>query len=281
MRALKYIVVLAVVAGVFCGAPEQEQSSKPEPGATGPAPEPSPGPHGRGARRYGDPRLRGVDGLPGRADPPRAQGRPDRGFGGGGGFGGVDRGQRVGFGGLAKESFGGIFIVDDLGRQAEPPQSLVNRWIVPLESRRDFLTLSTGKKIQVPFEQLIIFSTNLEPADLVDEAFLRRIRYKIMVESPNRRQYEEIFRRCCESNDILYEPTRVEHVYRQFYERLRMAPRGCHPRDIVDTVCNIAKYENVQPSLSIELLDRACRSYFLDVPGAGSVVGQYALGDEE
>ena len=176
---------------------------------------------------------------------------------------------------------GGVFIIDDFGRQLVRPRDLLNRWMVPLEKRIDYLALRNGYKFPVPFDCLVIFSTNLNPLELVDEAFLRRIRYKIMVESPNRGQYEEIFRRCCAANDILYETTRVDHVYKAFYERLRMAPRGCHPRDIVDTVCNIAKYENTQPSLSIELLDRACRSYFLDVPGAGSVVGQYSLGDED
>jgi len=176
---------------------------------------------------------------------------------------------------------GGVFIIDDFGRQLVRPRDLLNRWMVPLEKRIDYLALRNGYKFPIPFDCLVIFSTNLNPLELVDEAFLRRIRYKIMVESPNRAQYEEIFQRCCDANGILYETTRVEHVYKQFYERLRMAPRGCHPRDIVDTVCNVAKYENVQPSLSIELLDRACRSYFLDVPGAGSVIGQYALGDEE
>jgi predicted ATPase with chaperone activity len=176
---------------------------------------------------------------------------------------------------------GGVFIIDDFGRQLVRPRDLLNRWMVPLEKRIDYLALRNGYKFPVPFDCLVIFSTNLNPLELVDEAFLRRIRYKIMVESPNRGQYEEIFRRCCDANGILYETTRVDHVYKAFYERLRMAPRGCHPRDIVDTVCNIAKYEDTQPSLSIELLDRACRSYFLDVPGAGSVVGQYSLGDED
>jgi predicted ATPase with chaperone activity len=176
---------------------------------------------------------------------------------------------------------GGVFIIDDFGRQLVRPRDLLNRWMVPLEKRIDYLALRNGYKFPVPFDCLVIFSTNLNPLELVDEAFLRRIRYKIMVESPNRDQYNEIFRRCCEANGILYEPSRVDHIYRTFYERLRMAPRGCHPRDIVDTVCNVAKYEDVQPSLSIELLDRACRSYFLDIPGAGSVVGQYALGNEE
>ena len=176
---------------------------------------------------------------------------------------------------------GGVFIIDDFGRQLVRPRDLLNRWMVPLEKRIDYLALRNGYKFPVPFDCLVIFSTNLNPLELVDEAFLRRIRYKIMVESPNRAQYEEIFRRCCDAHGILYEAARVDHIYKAFYERLRMAPRGCHPRDIVDTVCNVAKYENIQPSLSIELLDRACRSYFLDVPGAGAVVGQYSLGDED
>lgn len=174
---------------------------------------------------------------------------------------------------------GGVFIIDDFGRQLVRPRDLLNRWMVPLEKHKDYLSLRNGYKFPVPFDCLIIFSTNLNPLELVDEAFLRRIRYKIMVESPNRAQYEEIFRRCCENHGILYEPARVDHVYKQFYERLRMAPRGCHPRDIVDTVCNIAKYEDVQPSLSLDLLDRACRSYFLDMPGAGSS-GPYQAGDD-
>ena len=174
---------------------------------------------------------------------------------------------------------GGVFIIDDFGRQLVRPRDLLNRWMVPLEKRVDYLALRNGSKFPVPFDCLVLFSTNLNPLELVDEAFLRRIRYKIMVESPSRAQYEEIFRRCCDANGILYEPSRVEHIYKQYYERLRMAPRGCHPRDLVDTVCNIAKYEDVQASLSLEVLDRACRSYFLDVPGAGTF-GPYQAGDE-
>jgi predicted ATPase with chaperone activity len=174
---------------------------------------------------------------------------------------------------------GGVFIIDDFGRQLVRPRDLLNRWMVPLEKRVDYLALRNGYKFPVPFDCLVIFSTNLNPMELVDEAFLRRIRYKIMVESPSRQQYEEIFRRCCDSNGILYEPARVEHVYKQYYDRLSMAPRGCHPRDIVEVVCNIAKYEDVEASLSIEVLDRACRSYFLDVPGAGTF-GPYQAGDE-
>src|SRR5437879_1853403 len=92
---------------------------------------------------------------------------------------------------------GGIFMVDDFGRQRVTPKDLLNRWIVPLEKRVDYLTLHTGKKIEIPFDMLIIFSTNLDPADLVDEAFLRRIRYKIGIDAPSVEQYDEIFKRIC------------------------------------------------------------------------------------
>ena len=118
---------------------------------------------------------------------------------------------------------------------------------------------------------MLIFATNLNPLELVDEAFLRRIRYKILVESPNRDQYDEIFRRCCDSNDIVFDRSKVDLIYSGFYQRLQMAPRGCHPRDVVDTVCNVAKYLGVAPSLSDELLTEACKTYFLDMPGVGSI----------
>lgn len=175
---------------------------------------------------------------------------------------------------------GGVFIIDDFGRQLVRPRDLLNRWMVPLEKRIDYLALRNGYKFPVPFDCLIIFSTNLNPLELVDEAFLRRIRYKIMVESPSYDQYIEIFRRCCDARDILFEPARVQYIYKQYYERLQIPPRGCHPRDVVDTVCNVAKYMDVVPSLSTEILDRACRSYFLDMPGGGAGLNLYDTGDE-
>jgi len=167
---------------------------------------------------------------------------------------------------------GGVFILDDFGRQHVRPRDLLNRWMVPLEKRIDFLAFKNGYKFPVPFDCMLLFATNLNPLELVDEAFLRRIRYKILVESPSREQYEEIFRRCCENRDILFDRHRVEHVFRQYYARLQIAPRGCHPRDIVDTLCNVAKYKRIPPSLTTELLDEACRSYFLDMPGAGGAI---------
>jgi hypothetical protein len=159
---------------------------------------------------------------------------------------------------------GGVLILDDFGRQRVPPRDLLNRWILPLEKRMDFLTLHTGAKFPVPFECLLIFATNLDPVDLVEEAFLRRIHYKVRAESPTRAQYEEIFRRCASANALVYEPEAVAHVYRDFYDARGIAPRGCHPRDLVDHICDIARFLEVEPALSYDLVDRACRSYFLD-----------------
>ena len=171
---------------------------------------------------------------------------------------------------------GGVFIIDDFGRQHVRPRDLLNRWMVPLEKRIDYLAFKNGYKFPIPFDCMVLFATNLNPLELVDEAFLRRIRYKIMVESPSREQYDEIFRRMCERRDIVFDRSKVDHIFRNFYGRLQIAPRGCHPRDVVDTLCNIAKYRHIEPALTTELLDGACRAYFLDMPGAGGVISSGA-----
>jgi hypothetical protein len=142
--------------------------------------------------------------------------------------------------------------------------------MVPLEKRVDYLAFKNGYKFPIPFDCMLIFATNLNPLELVDEAFLRRIRYKILVESPNREQYDEIFRRCCESRDIVFDRSRVDQIYDGFYQRLQMAPRGCHPRDIVDTICNCAKYEGIPAALTDELINQACRTYRRVERGRGS-----------
>ncbi|MEO7987327.1 MAG: ATP-binding protein [Gemmatimonadales bacterium] len=166
---------------------------------------------------------------------------------------------------------GGVLIVDDFGRQRVPPRDLLNRWIVPLEKRVDFLTLHTGSKFPVPFDCLLIFATNIDPKDLVEEAFLRRIHYKIEIGSPTREQYLTIFQRYCQLAGIPFTRKAVDYVYTNFYERYSIAPRGCHPRDIIDHVKDIAKFMEEDPLLSPELMDRACRSYFLDFPTPGGV----------
>jgi len=158
---------------------------------------------------------------------------------------------------------GGVLIIDDFGRQRVPAHELLNRWIVPLEKRYDYLTLHTGVKFRVPFESLLIFATNLEPEDLVDEAFLRRIHYKLYLPAPDREAYTEIFRRVCRERDVPFDDAAVDFVYREYYDRAGIAPRGCHPRDLVEHVLDVARYEDTPPVLSMEYLRRACEAYFL------------------
>jgi predicted ATPase with chaperone activity len=169
---------------------------------------------------------------------------------------------------------GGVLIIDDFGRQRVPPRDLLNRWIVPLEKRIDYLTLHTGTKFPVPFDCLLIFATNLDPRSLVEEAFLRRIHYKIQVTDPTSAQYREIFRRCCAARGIDYRDAAVDRIYETVYAADRgIEPRACHPRDVVEHVVDFARFLEAPPVLSDELLDAACRSYFLDVADAGGVDG--------
>ena len=158
---------------------------------------------------------------------------------------------------------GGVLVIDDLGRQRVPPRDLLNRWIVPLEHRVDHLTLHSGKKITVPFDCLVVFSTNIDPAHLVEEAFLRRIHYKIRVPDPSEDQYDEIFARCCASRGIPFDPHGPALIRREFYDRGRALPRGCHPRDILAHLTDIAAFNGCTAVLSDDLLRRACDSYFV------------------
>lgn len=166
----------------------------------------------------------------------------------------------------------GVFIIDDFGRQRVRPRDLLNRWMVPLDRHMDFLSLPMGHKLPVPFECLLIFATNLNPTELVEEAFLRRIQYKILVDNPSREEYEEIFQRCCENVGIEYSAGGVDLIFREFYEKRGLPPRACHPRDIVNHLLDLARYLGREPAVSGRLLGLACRSYFLDMP-----VGEGAL----
>ena len=159
---------------------------------------------------------------------------------------------------------GGIFIIDDFGRQRVRPRDLLNRWMLPLEKNVDFLTLPMGPKLPVPFECLLIFSTNLDPSELVEEAFLRRIRYKILIGDPTREQYEEIFERCCVARGIPYTSEAVAYIFETYYEPHGIYARACHPRDIVNQVCDLAQYLEVEASLATPMLKLACGAYFLD-----------------
>ena len=159
---------------------------------------------------------------------------------------------------------GGVFLVDDFGRQRMRPEELLNRWIVPLESRVDYLTLHTGKKFQVPFDVLIIFATNLDPASLADEAFLRRIPYKIPIEDPTRDQFMRIFEMVCARRGLRYHQVMVAYLERRHYAPHGRPMRSCHPRDLLDQVTALCRYRGIEPVISRELLDAACRSYFVD-----------------
>jgi hypothetical protein len=159
---------------------------------------------------------------------------------------------------------GGVFLVDDFGRQRIRPQELLNRWIVPLESRFDYLTLHTGKKFQVPFDVLIVFATNLDPASLADEAFLRRIPYKIPITDPTTDEFSRIFDLNCRRRNLKFHQVMVAYLQRRHYAPAGRSLRSCHPRDLLDQVTALCRYRGIEPSITRELLDAACKAYFVD-----------------
>ncbi|MGH7201339.1 MAG: ATPase, partial [Planctomycetaceae bacterium] len=159
---------------------------------------------------------------------------------------------------------GGVFLIDDFGRQIVSPRDLLNRWILPLEERIDYLTLATGKKFAVPFEQLIIFSTNLDPRELVDEAFLRRIRHKIAVGPPNRDLYTRIFETCCRERQIAFSPEAVAFLYETYYINGK-DPRSSDPRDLLEIVQAICRYRNQSVHLTADLMAEAGRRFFCQI----------------
>ncbi|HEY1016749.1 MAG TPA: ATP-binding protein [Herpetosiphonaceae bacterium] len=158
---------------------------------------------------------------------------------------------------------GGLFLIDDFGRQRCRPEELLNRWIVPLEKKVDFLALQTGKKIEIPFDVLIVFSTNLDPKGLVDDAFLRRIRHKIEVGNPSPNEYRDIFRIVCKSKNVPYSDDGLRYLIQEHYLKVNRDLRCCHPRDLLDQVLDEAKYRGISPQMSKELIDRACEAYFV------------------
>lgn len=160
---------------------------------------------------------------------------------------------------------GGILLIDDFGRQQVRPRDLLNRWIVPLENRLDYLRLHTGRKVEVPFDVLIVFSTNLPPKDLVDEAFLRRLRHKVEIGDPSYEEYREIFRRVAQNKKIEYSDPGLAYLLQEWYIKRNRKLRASHPRDLCDQINDIASYLAVQPSMSREMLDRAAQAYFVDI----------------
>lgn len=156
---------------------------------------------------------------------------------------------------------GGTLVIDDFGRQRVLPKDLLNRWILPLERRIDFLTLHNGKKIEVPFEQLMVFSTNLEEKDLVDEAFLRRMGYRARLEPPTPAAYVEIFKRVAAARNITIDQKCFAHVLNN-YELENRQMKACEPRDLIDRVADICLFESLPLELTPELIDAAWRNYF-------------------
>ena len=163
---------------------------------------------------------------------------------------------------LQMKSNCGCLLIDDFGRQRIEPQELLNRWIVPLESRVDFLALPSGKKIQVPFEQLIIFSTNLEPAQLVDEAFLRRIPYKIEIADPSPQEFHALFEIYCRNFECEYIPEIVNYLLEKHYLSMGRRLRRCHPRDLLSQIRNFCVYNDLPMEIRPEYFDRVVKSYF-------------------
>jgi predicted ATPase with chaperone activity len=158
---------------------------------------------------------------------------------------------------------GGVFLIDDFGRQLCSPKELLNRWILPLEDRHDFLTLASGKKFEVPFEQLIIFSTNLDPKDLVDDAFLRRIRHKLEIEAPGREVYEKIFAMVAKRLGMPPCPEAVDYLYERYYNRGR-SPRASDCRDLLEIVQAICRFRRQPVQLTRDLMVEAAQSFICE-----------------
>jgi predicted ATPase with chaperone activity len=159
---------------------------------------------------------------------------------------------------------GGVLVVDDFGRQRSSPRDLLNRWIVPLDSRVDHLTLRSGLKFELPFTALIIFATNLKPSELVDEAFLRRIQYKIFAESPTVPDFIRIFQNYCAEMSVPFVRSLVERLLTDYFAPRRIELRGCQPRDLINQALSLAEYHDRPRELTYELLEAACVGYFVD-----------------
>lgn len=158
----------------------------------------------------------------------------------------------------------GVFIIDDFGRQRVSPINLLNRWIVPLDTGQEHLNLHTGQKITVPFDMLIIFCTNIEPRDLVDEAFLRRIRHKIKLGYISRQEYIEILKMNCAENFITYDQQAADYLVEEYYLKRNNPMVAVHARDIIEHILDYARYRRTEPVLSKETIDIACKTYFVE-----------------
>ena len=157
----------------------------------------------------------------------------------------------------------GIYLVDDFGRQQVTPAELLNRWIYPLDRGVDYLSFETGTKVEVPFECFLVFSSNLDPDDLGDEAFLRRLEYKMFVTNPPPMEFARIFREFCEQCELECPESLVRHIMHEHYEKTGRKMRRCHPRDVIRVAIDLIAYEKRNYELTQELIDRAFRLKFV------------------
>ena len=157
----------------------------------------------------------------------------------------------------------GVLILDDFGRQRVSPEELLNRWIVPLDRGIDYLSMAGGKKIEMPFEMLVVFATNMDPSELVDAAFLRRMQTKIRVDAASDRQFSVIFRRVASEKGLTIDDAVLKGLIATIRETMRQDLRGCQPRDLINQVCWAAQYEDRTPQLDQKSLQRAVEMYFL------------------
>jgi MoxR-like ATPase len=160
----------------------------------------------------------------------------------------------------------GFLIIDDFGRQRIPPADLLNRWVVPLDRRVDFLTMTGGRKLQIPFDLFVVFATNLDPASVIEEAFLRRIQTKINMGKLTSQQFHEIFKRACTSSSLKYDKDLVDDVMKRIVDEFEQPLRACQPQDLINQILWRAKYEQTQPAFDVQGLAAACRAYFLTKP---------------
>ncbi len=175
---------------------------------------------------------------------------------------------------LQLKSNGGAFMIDDFGRQRIEPKVLLNRWIVPLEKRVDYLTLHTGTKIDVPFDELIVFSTNLNPNDLVDEAFLRRIRYKIGINNPSPENFVKIWEIVSKIKKVPYDPSVPQYFIQKHLTGKGRPLRGCLPRDIIEYIIDVCRFKQVEVTINAGLLDEAADAYFVTFESSDYVMAK-------
>ncbi|MEW6235500.1 MAG: ATP-binding protein [Candidatus Omnitrophota bacterium] len=166
---------------------------------------------------------------------------------------------------LQMKANGGLLIIDDFGRQMVQPRDLLNRWIIPLEERLDYLTLHTGKKFSIPFEQLVVFATNMNPMDLVDEAFLRRIRYKIYIGEPSAVVYKSIFMKECHKKELEIAEADLDEIIRQCYLPANRPLRACDPRDITDQIADYCDFNELSKTIPFDLLKAIVAAYLTEI----------------